>query len=160
MPELIEIGPENFQLYEKQIIEIEAASFVSPWSVSAFRAETEKSVSRLWVLISDKTVSGYICFLMVGDEMQLLNLAVHSEKRRQGLGECLLNRMIEKGIAEGIKSIWLEVRPSNMSARNLYKKLGFHEAGIRPNYYPETKENAVVMVLTLPDENNKLLCVQ
>jgi [ribosomal protein S18]-alanine N-acetyltransferase len=152
MPELIEIGPENFPVYASQIHEIEMASFISPWSISAFQAEAEKSISHLWALISDKDVESYICFLTVGDEIQLLNFAVHPEKRRHGLGECLLNRMIKKGIAEGIRSIWLEVRPSNMSARNLYKKLGFQEAGIRPNYYPETKEDAILMSLTLPDK--------
>jgi [ribosomal protein S18]-alanine N-acetyltransferase len=152
MPEFIEIGPENFPVYAKQILEIERASFISPWSGFAFKAETEKSISQLWVLISDKTVSGYICFLMVGDEIQLLNLAVHPEKKRQGLGERLLSRMIAKGVAQGVRSVWLEVRPSNMSARNLYKKLGFQEAGIRPNYYPETKEDAILMSLTLPDK--------
>lgn len=152
MPDFIEIGPENFPVYAEQILEIERDSFVSPWSMYAFKAEAEKSISQFWALISDKTLSGYICFLTVGDEIQLLNLAVHPEKRRLGFGECLLNLMIEKGIAEGVRNIWLEVRPSNMSARNLYKKLGFLEAGTRPNYYPETKEDAILMSLTLPDK--------
>jgi [ribosomal protein S18]-alanine N-acetyltransferase len=155
MPELIEIGPENFPIYADRIIEIENASFLSPWSKSAFRAETEKRISHLWVLSSDEAVDGYICFWIVGNEIQILNLAVHPEKRHEGSGRLLLTRMIEKGISEGIKNAWLEVRPSNASARNLYKKLGFCEAGIRPNYYPETKEDAILMSLELPEKERK-----
>ena len=69
------------------------------------------------------------------------------KKGMMGLGQFLLTRMIEKGISEGVKNAWLEVRPSNLSARNLYKQLGFRETGIRPNYYPETKEDAILMSL-------------
>jgi [ribosomal protein S18]-alanine N-acetyltransferase len=151
MPELIEIGPENFTIYADRILEIEKASFLSPWSKAAFKAETEKHISHLWVLVSDNAVEGYICFWIVGNEIQILNLAVHPEKRHMGLGQVFLTRMIEMGISEGIKNAWLEVRPSNLSARNLYKKQGFREIGIRPNYYPESKEDAILMSLTLPD---------
>jgi [ribosomal protein S18]-alanine N-acetyltransferase len=150
MPSLIEIGPENFPIYADRIIEIENASFISPWNKSAFRAETEKLISHLWVLVSDEAVDGYICFWIAGNEIQILNLALHPEKRHRGLGQYLLTRMIEKGVSEGIKDAWLEVRPSNASARNLYKKMGFREVGIRPGYYPETKEDAIVMSLDLP----------
>jgi [ribosomal protein S18]-alanine N-acetyltransferase len=150
MPELIQIGPENISTYADRILEIEKASFLSPWSRADFRAETEKYISRLWVLVSDETVTGYICFWIVGDEIQILNLAVHPEKRHLGLGQFLLTRMIETGISAGAKNAWLEVRPSNLSARNLYKKQGFCEIGIRPNYYPESKEDAILMSLTLP----------
>jgi len=150
MPELIEIGSENFLIYADRILEIEKASFLSPWSRAAFRAETEKNISRLWVLVSDDKVAGYICFWIVGDEIQILNLAVHPEKRHLGLGQFLLTRMIETGISAGVKNAWLEVRPSNLSARNLYKQQGFREIGIRPNYYPESKEDAILMNLTFP----------
>jgi [ribosomal protein S18]-alanine N-acetyltransferase len=148
MHQLIEVGPGNFSVYSEQILEIEKDSFVSPWSIEAFKAETQKPMSHLWVVILNGAVAGYICFWVLEGEIQLLNLAVHPEKRGKGLGQFLLTRMIEKGISEGVNNIWLEVRPSNLSARNLYKRLGFHDVGIRPNYYSETKEDAIQMSLT------------
>jgi [ribosomal protein S18]-alanine N-acetyltransferase len=149
MPQIIELGPENFPVYAEGIFDIEKASFPSPWSISAFKAETEKHISHLWVLISDAAVSGYICFWVLESEIQLLNLAVHPEKRRTNLGQFLLTRMVEKGISSGMKNVWLEVRQSNWGARNLYKKTGFREVGIRPNYYSETNEDAILMTLEL-----------
>jgi [ribosomal protein S18]-alanine N-acetyltransferase len=148
MYQLIEVVPGNFFVYSEQILEIEKASFISPWSIEAFRAETQKPMSHLRVVILNEAVAGYICFWVLEGEIQLLNLAVHPERRGKGLGKFLLTGMIEKGISEGVNNICLEVRPSNLSARNLYKKLGFHETGIRSNYYSETKEDAILMSLT------------
>jgi ribosomal-protein-alanine N-acetyltransferase len=141
MAQLIEIGPENFEVYGAEILAIEKVSFPSPWSINAFRAETEKAFSHLWVLISDREVSGYICFWILEGEIHLMNLAVHPEKRGNRLGQLLVTGMIEKGVKRGIKNAWLEVR--------LYKKMGFHEAGIRPRYYSETNEDAIIMSLEL-----------
>jgi [ribosomal protein S18]-alanine N-acetyltransferase len=140
----------NFPVYVEAILEIEKASFSSPWSMNAFKAETENHISNLWVLVSDSIVSGYICFWILENEIQLLNLAIHPEMRGNRLGKFLLTRMIEKGISKGTKNIWLEVRPSNLVARALYKKTGFIEVGIRPGYYSETKEDAILMSLELP----------
>jgi len=149
MSHIIEIRPENFPVYAEQIMEIEKVSFPSPWSRGSFKAETEKQISYLWALISDNTVYGYICFWILEDELQLLNLAVHPDKRGNHLGQFLLTRMIEKGISKGIKCVFLEVRTSNITARSLYKKMGFYEAGIRSRYYPETSEDAIIMSLDL-----------
>lgn len=150
MPELIEISPENFTVYIEEILAIERVSFPTPWSYNAFRLETEKRISKIWVLILNGSVAGYLCFLTVEGEIQLLNLAVHPERRRNRLGWFLLLKLIEKGASEGARHIWLEVRPSNSEARNLYKKMGFIEEGIRPNYYSETGEDAITMSLELP----------
>jgi len=150
-PELVEIGPEDFTVYAEDILAIERASFPSPWSFNAFRAETEKPISTLWVLVLDRMVAGYICFWTLEKEIQLINLAIHPQKRGNRLGQFLLTKMIEKGISMGARHVWLEVRPSNSGARNLYKKMGFIDAGIRPNYYSETGEDAIMMSLELPD---------
>lgn len=146
---LVEVGPENFNVYIQEILAIERVSFPSPWSFNAFRAETVKPISRLWVLLADGSVAGYICFWILEKEIQLINLAVHPEKRRSRLGQFLLTKMIEKGASMGASHVWLEVRPSNSGARNLYKKMGFIDAGTRPNYYSETGEDAIIMSLEL-----------
>ena len=150
MPQILEIGPEDFTVYAEEILAIERVSFPTPWSYNAFKSETQKKVSNLWVLISDGILAGYICFWVMEREIQLINLAVHPEKRGNRFGRFLLTKMIEKGIDQGVNNIWLEVRPSNSWARNLYKKMGFFEIGRRPRYYYETNEDAIMMSLIIP----------
>ncbi|MBN1625492.1 MAG: GNAT family N-acetyltransferase, partial [Deltaproteobacteria bacterium] len=94
-PELIDICPENFDVYIEEILAIERGSFPSPWSYNAFRSETEKRISTIWALILDGSVAGYACFWTVEKEMQLLNLAIHPERRRNRLGWFLLSKLIE-----------------------------------------------------------------
>jgi [ribosomal protein S18]-alanine N-acetyltransferase len=149
MVHIIELGPDNFEAYAGGIIEIERASFLSPWGRNAFKAEAEKDISFLWVLSSDGITAGYICFWIIAEEVQLMNLAIRPEMRGKGLGQGLLEGMIDKGIENGAGVVWLEVRPSNLAARGLYKRMGFHEKGIRPRYYPETNEDAIIMSLDL-----------
>jgi [ribosomal protein S18]-alanine N-acetyltransferase len=154
MNHLLKISPEDFPIYAEQILEIENCSFPSPWSINAFKGEIKKSISHLWALISDKHLIGYICFWMFDNEIQVINFAVHPTNRRQRLGQFLLTRMIETGVSKGLKSIWLEVRPSNLAARSLYSKVGFHEVGRRPRYYRETNEDALIMTLELSKQKN------
>jgi len=154
MNHLVKISPEDFPIYAGQILEIENCSFPSPWGINAFKVEVEKPISHLWALIADKRLVGYICFWMFASEIQVINFAVHPTNRRQRLGLFLLTRMIETGVSKGLKSIWLEVRPSNLAARNLYSKVGFHEVGRRPRYYRETNEDALIMALELSKQES------
>lgn len=149
MKHLIKITQEDFPLYAEQILEIENSSFPSPWSINAFKGEIKNPISHLWAFVADKNILGYICFWMFDNEIQVINLAVHPTKRGQRLGQFLMTRMIETGASKGLKSIWLEVRPSNLAARKLYTKIGFHEIGSRPCYYKETSEDAIIMALNL-----------
>jgi ribosomal-protein-alanine N-acetyltransferase len=146
---LIKISPQDLPVYAQQILEIENCSFPSPWGINAFKGELEKSISHLWALIADKDLVGYICFWMFDNEIQVLNLAIHPTNRRQHFGQFLLTRIIETGVSKGLKSVWLEVRPSNTAARSLYSKFGFQEIGRRPRYYRETNEDALIMYLEL-----------
>jgi ribosomal-protein-alanine N-acetyltransferase len=156
MNHIVSIGWKDLSLYAEQIIEIENSSFPSPWSINAFKEEIKKPISHLWALIQDKKILGYICFWMFDTEIQIINLAVRPENRRQKLGQSMLKRMIEAGSSNGLRSIWLEVRPSNVAARNLYTKFGFHEAGRRKRYYSDTNEDAIIMMLNLsPQERDK-----
>ena len=143
------ITRENYHIYLDPILEIENSSFPSPWSQSAFIQEIENPISHLWVLLSDGQVVGYICFWLFDREIQLINIAVHPEKRGMGFGYYLMTKMIEAGFSKGSQYIWLEVRISNLTAKGLYQKLGFEEIGRRRGYYRETKEDAIVMVLSL-----------
>jgi ribosomal-protein-alanine N-acetyltransferase len=149
MISLVDITPNNFHRFQGDILEIESVSFPSPWSLSAFRQEVNCALSHLWALLINTSFAGYICFWMFGGEIHLMNIAVHPLRRGKGLGSHLLNRMIEEGIAKGVETAWLEVRPSNLAAKGLYEKAGFKEISRRPQYYRDTNEDGIVMALSL-----------
>jgi ribosomal-protein-alanine N-acetyltransferase len=152
MTSIRDITGNNYLVYLESILQIENLSFLSPWSPQAFQGEIKNPFSRLWALMVDDVLTGYICFWVFDREIQLVNIAVHPLRRGKGLGCLLLTKMIEKGISGGKESIWLEVRPSNLAARRLYHKLGFEAVDRRPRYYSDTNEDAIVMMLALPAE--------
>ena len=151
MTSFVKITKKNYRLYLNRIIEIEKFSFLSPWSQNAFIEEIGNSISYLWGLAVDKILAGYICFWMYDSEIQLINIAVHPQQRKKGFGHYLLKRMINEGISRGMRNVWLEVRPSNIVAKNLYRRLGFEELGRRPGYYRDTNEDAIIMALALSE---------
>ena len=150
MISLVRISQGNFDQFQEDILRVERVSFPTPWSVTAFRQETLNPVSHLWVLKLDGSFCGYICFWMIQDEVHLMNIAIHPEKRSKGLGAHVLNEMIGFGVSHGVRTVWLEVRPSNVGARRLYRKVGFEEVARRSRYYADTGEDAIVMSLCLP----------
>jgi len=149
MSTIVNITVDNFERYQDEILEIEKSSFPSPWSPHAFREELTRLVSHLWALTIDEHVAGYISFWMFAREIHIMNIAVNSKRRGKGLGRHLLTKMIEEGISKGVNTVWLEVRPSNLMARIMYERAGFEEIGRRPRYYRDTNEDAIVMSLTL-----------
>jgi ribosomal-protein-alanine N-acetyltransferase len=137
-----------------EVLAIERMSFVVPWSRAAFEAELEKPHARFCLarsLSGDKagSVVGYICFWLVADEIQIVNVAVHLAWRRCGIGTRLIRYALERGYEEGANVAVLEVRPSNQAARALYEGLGFKAVGERPGYYPEFREPALVLEMNL-----------
>jgi len=149
MIRLLEITKANFERFQSSIVKIEQSSFPSPWSLNAFLEEIDRPISYLWALLVEEALKAYICFWIVSGEAHLMNIAVHPGRRRKGLGRLLLGRMIEFAKSKMIRVVWLEVRPSNVTARKLYEKMGFTETGRRPRYYTDTKEDAVIMCLPL-----------
>jgi len=86
---------------------------------------------------------------IVADEVHLLNLATHPEERRAGHASRLLAHIIETGRVRKCRFVTLEVRRSNAAAARLYRRFGFRAVGVRPNYYAEDQEDAIVMLLDL-----------
>lgn len=151
MISLVPVTGENQRLYLEGILEIENASFPSPWSRQAFLQEIANPISHLWAVTTNGTLVGYVCFWIVDDVVQLLNVAVHPNNRGRGLGYHLIKEVIKTGISRNMKQVWLEVRVTNQAARGLYKKVGFEEVGLRPRYYTDTNEDAITMSLALPE---------
>ncbi len=135
---------------------IEKASFPTPWSRLSFLAELTQRSS--YTLVAGPPAPqpwetwGYIIFWIVTDEMHILNLAVHPQHRRRGIARRMLDEAIAQGKNGGVRTIWLEVRPSNTPARALYESFAFKEVGRRPRYYDDTNEDALLLALTLDSQ--------
>jgi ribosomal-protein-alanine N-acetyltransferase len=153
MISVVEITRDSFHRFQDSILAIEKVSFPSPWSLNAFSQELNRSVSNLWALLVDRKLGGYICFWVIADEIHLMNIAIHPSMRRRGLARYLLARMIREGVSKGVRRVWLEVRPSNVTARHLYQEAGFVETGRRHRYYSDTNEDAIIMSLLLNPED-------
>jgi len=149
MNPLVHITQANAGLYLKRVLEIENLSFPTPWSVEAFRDELRNSLSRLWGWEEEDRLQGYICYWITLREIQVLNVAVHPDWRRRGVGKGLIRQAVQSGIAHAVEDLWLEVRTSNRSARSLYEQLGFRAVGRRLHYYRDTGEDAIVMTLPI-----------
>jgi ribosomal-protein-alanine N-acetyltransferase len=142
------------------VLEIERASFRTPWSRQAFLHELERNrVAGLWVARSDRApgaaaarpVVGYLCLWAVADEVHVTNLAVHPAWRGEGIGRFLLGTLLAHHRAQGARRAFLEVRPANVEARRLYQGLGFQEVGRRRGYYVDTGEDALLMEARLDE---------
>lgn len=132
------------------VIEIERQSFSEPWSVGLFRHELRLPFSRCLVARAEgQRVIGYVCWWTVGDEVHLLNLAVHPRYRRRGVGRVLLGIVLDAAREAGARLVTLEVHHDNEAAQALYSAHGFVQTGIRRNYYAPGK-HAVVMTRYAP----------
>ena len=131
------------------IAEIERVSINPPWSYSAICDFAKCHTSRILVALTDEKVLGYITYSQVLDEVQIANVAIHPDSRRQGIAEKLLNYLFSQSKALDMYVITLEVRQSNEPAIRLYKKCGYTEVGRRKNYYKNPTEDAILMNLTL-----------
>ena len=130
------------------VMEIERASFPTPWSESAMRRELAcQDNSYVLVAETGKRAAGYVVTWVGAEEAHVLNVAVAPDRRGQGLGELLMLSAIEEAMSRGCRRVVLEYRVSNLAAANLYRKLGFVAAGVRPRYYADTGEDAVFAVL-------------
>jgi ribosomal-protein-alanine N-acetyltransferase len=135
-----------------QIMTIERLGFAHPWSLESFIRELSLPFSRTVVASvmgsSGEALVGYLCRWLVADECHVLNVAVHPELRRKGVGERLMADAITEAQAKDTHLVTLEVRRSNLPARGLYRKLNFEERRLRHNYYGPG-EDAIVMELRL-----------
>jgi ribosomal-protein-alanine N-acetyltransferase len=133
------------------IMEIERTSFRAPWSRQVFVEELERDWAHVDVLKA-RDGSGVVAFVnywLVRDEVHVLNIATHLDARRRGHAARLLEHVIAFAHRERCRYLTLEVRRSNSGALRLYRKYGFRPVGIRPNYYVEDHEDAIVMLLEL-----------
>jgi ribosomal-protein-alanine N-acetyltransferase len=132
-----------------EIIAIEQVSFPTPWPRQVFEMELRSSKSYKRVSKINGMVVGYIIAWKIYEEVHILNLAVHPDHRRKGIGRELLSQCLRHFSNKGIKSAILEVRVRNKNAISLYETTGFRSIGLRRKYYSDTGEDALVMKLDM-----------
>ncbi len=125
---------------------IERASFTTPWPPQAYRQELETNRLAHYLVgeLGGEIVAYGGIWLMV-DEAHITTFAVHPQYRRRRIGERLLLAMLDLSVDRHAREATLEVRLSNLAARRLYEKYGFRPVGIRPRYYSDNQEDALIM---------------
>ena len=133
------------------VMEIERLSFRAPWSRSVFLEELSRDWARVDVVRDGGTdeVVAFANYWLVADELHILNIATHPQQRRAGHATRLLAHMVETARRIPCRCMTLEVRRSNAVAQRLYRRFAFRAVGVRPNYYAEDQEDAIVMLLEL-----------
>lgn len=127
------------------VSKLEEETFSMPWSIQDFR-EMVNHPDALYLVAVDRGMLCAICGVRnISGDGEITNVAVKEEYRGSGLGQKLLKELIRQGSAMGITAFTLEVRKSNQAAIHVYEKLGFVSVGVRPNFYDEPNEDAVIM---------------
>lgn len=140
-----------FRLCEKKdlpvVTELDREAFFDPWSLAAWRRELQNSIA-IWIVeIVANEIVGYAGIWNVAGEAQVMRVAVKKVLRNQGLGLLLTQELIRKARESGAEEVTLEVRESNLAAQKVYERCGFVSSGVRPDYYEDTHEGAVIMWL-------------
>lgn len=127
------------------IAELEKMCFRDPWSANSIASELHNPLSDWFVAVDNGSVCGYVGSQSVLDGADMMNIAVHPDYRKQGIGYALIERLITALKEKNVISLCLEVRVSNESAIGLYSKMGFAVVGKRPGYYRNPREDAYIM---------------
>jgi ribosomal-protein-alanine N-acetyltransferase len=127
------------------VAENERQDFSAPWPASFFLGELPAPNSYARIAEHSGNIAGYSLAWLGEDEGHLGNIAVAPALRRRGIGRALLEDLLASASSSGVAAITLEVRVSNFAAQWLYRAYGFRVAGLRPRYYRDTTEDALVM---------------
>ena len=129
------------------VMELDKEAFFDPWSLATWQHELQNSIA-VWIVEEiDNVVVGYAGIWNVAGEAQVMRVAMKKALRNQGLGLALTQELIQKAWENGAEAITLEVRESNGAAQKVYERCGFVSSGVRPHYYEDTGEGAVIMWL-------------
>jgi len=133
------------------VLDIERKMYNYPWSEEIFRDCLKVGYSN-WALIKDNNFIGFAILSIAAGEAHILNICLDPAYKRQGFGKKFLDELFIVAKKKKVDCIFLEVRPSNVAAVNLYKKIGFKQIGQRKNYYPAAdsgREDALVLSYNL-----------
>jgi [ribosomal protein S18]-alanine N-acetyltransferase len=131
-----------------QVVAIERRAFTSPWSLAMFVLELSKPSGVCLAATSEEELVGYLVCSRYDTVWHVMNIAVDPDRRRRGIGTALIAALLEQVGPDA--QVTLEVRSSNGGAQRLYERFGFRSAGVRPRYYADNGEDAVIMWRTAP----------
>ena len=133
-----------------EVARLEKTLYDFPWSLGNFRDSLTAGYD-CWTVTHGETVIGYAVLMIALEEGHLLNFAISADWQNQGVGRGFLNHIVGVARAAACQIVYLEVRPSNLAARHLYRKSGFQQIAIRPEYYPALngREDALFLGLSL-----------
>lgn len=120
-----------------------------PWTREAFASELARTPKNLYVARSSGVVAAFAVTRIQIPEMDIVNLAVAPDLRRCGFGQFLVRSLLKHTAIDGVRSVFLEVRESNLPARKLYENLGFKETQRRRGFYFEPLEDAILLSLKI-----------
>ena len=129
----------------EQVMEIERELFHVPWTREGFFTFLTREDAMFLVVEEKEQILGYCGLLMVLDEGDITNVAVRPDHRKKGIADAILTDVLSESQKRGARTIYLEVRESNLPAQKLYEKHGFVSCGIRKNFYRKPTEHAIVM---------------
>ena len=136
------------------VMDIERVAFSNPWTLEMVKKELTQDWST--ILLAEEPsaaggwkVLGFSIFWLVADEIHVLNVATEQAQRRRGIGRAVMEATLGYGRTHRCRIASLEVRRGNVAAIGMYQALGFKAVGMRPNYYTDDREDAVVMVMDL-----------
>lgn len=141
-----------------KVIDIEIAAYEHPWTLGILRDCIRVGYS-CWVYEDKGRIVGYSIIMFGGSESHVLNLCVHPDYQRRGIGRVMLEHLTQTARDSGADTILLEVRTSNIIAMQLYLAADFHELGVRANYYPDHdgREDAIILAKSLITDYDPLL---
>lgn len=142
----IKIGTNKFSIRKMEakdvdpILPMASASLLNPWSKEMFLGELIHPLSHCYYLCEQKAIgeevpAGFICFRVMGEESELLNIYIHPRHRQKGLGRWLMKFYINFCKQKEVQKFYLEVDPLNLPAIRLYQSFAFRQAGVRKNFY-------------------------
>ena len=128
-----------------RVHEIECTCFRSPWSRLALLGELRNDVAHYLVMEVDGVICGYGGMWVLFEEAHVTNVAIMPEYRGKGRGKRLMLAMMRHAVKRGAEKMTLEVREGNTVAQHLYATLDFQQNGLRPGYYSDTGEGALIL---------------
>jgi ribosomal-protein-alanine N-acetyltransferase len=131
-----------------QVVAIERRAFTTPWSLAMFVLELSKPSGVCLAAVVETELAGYIVCSRYDTVWHVMNVAVDPDRRRRGIATTLIHALLDR-IGDDAQ-VTLEVRRSNAGALTLYERFGFRSAGVRPRYYADNGEDAVIMWRTAP----------
>ncbi|MEP6925721.1 MAG: ribosomal protein S18-alanine N-acetyltransferase [Pyrinomonadaceae bacterium] len=143
------------EIHLSEVMILLRACHLSSWTKADFEGEISNPNALIFVAPGEKKILGFISARLIMPLVEILNIGVLPDLRRQGIGNALLQKVIQTTCKKGFTESWLEVRESNLEARNYYLGQNYTVVGRRRNYYLNPVEDALLMTLVFSDNNPK-----